>query len=59
MHSDETPSTSEHRADELPPEAFDHPRGTLAIVLLYGVLFGLGWWALYAVEFLGRGATHP
>lgn len=59
MHSDDSQSQSERTADELPPEAFDHPRGTLAIVLIYGLLFGLGWWALYVIEFLGRGATHP
>jgi hypothetical protein len=43
----------------LPPEALCHPRGTLAIVLIYGTLFGLGWLALYFFEFVPRGAPHP
>jgi hypothetical protein len=36
-------------------KALGHPRGTLAIVLVYGVLFALGWLALYVFEFLPRG----
>lgn len=36
-----------------------HPRGTLAIVILYAVLFALGWLALYLFEFLPRGAPQP
>ena len=35
-----------------------HPRGTLAIVLIFGLLFGLGWFAMYLFEFLKRGAPH-
>jgi hypothetical protein len=35
-----------------PPE---HPRGTLAIVLIYALLFALGWLLLYYGEFLPRG----
>jgi amino acid transporter len=34
----------------------DHPRGTLAILLIYGVLFVLGWLALFFGAFLPRGA---
>jgi hypothetical protein len=37
---------------------FGHPRGTLAIVILFGLLFGLGWIAMYVFEFLKRGAPH-
>jgi hypothetical protein len=37
---------------------FGHPRGTLAIVILFGLLFGLGWFAMYVFEFLKRGAPH-
>jgi hypothetical protein len=44
--------------NEPKPEDFQHPKGTLAIVLLYGLLFALGWIALYAFEFLPRGAPH-
>jgi hypothetical protein len=36
-----------------------HPKGTLAILVLYAVLFALGFLALYFFEFLGRGAPHP
>ncbi len=36
-----------------------HPKGTLAILVLYALLFALGFMALYFFEFLGRGAPHP
>lgn len=48
-----------------PPDADDevldlgHPRGTLFIVMLYGLLFALGWLFLYFVEFVPRGTPHP
>jgi hypothetical protein len=32
-----------------------HPRGTLAIVGVFGVLFLLGWLFMYYVVFAGRG----
>ena len=37
------------------PEDVGHPRGTLAIVVLYGILFAIGWLVLYLLEFLPRG----
>lgn len=40
-------------------EAFEHPRGTLVIVSLFGLIFALGWIAMYLFVFLGRGALHP
>jgi hypothetical protein len=40
-------------------ENLGHPRGTLAIVILYGLLFALGWLGLYVFEFLPRGAPQP
>ena len=43
--------------DDLPPD-LGHPRGTLAIVILFGLLFGLAWLATYLFVFLERGATH-
>jgi hypothetical protein len=42
-----------------PPDLGDHPRGTLAIVGLYGLLFGLLWLYLYFGVFLERGGIHP
>lgn len=51
--------------DRLPPASGDdvtdivgHPRGTLAIVIIFGVLFLLGWVALYVFRFLEHGAPH-
>jgi len=40
-------------------EGLEHPRGTLAIVLVFGALFALGWLALYLFLFLERGAPRP
>lgn len=40
------------------PEDFGHPRGTLAIVGAFGVLFLLGWFIMYVYLFLQRGAPH-
>jgi len=34
-----------------------HPRGTLAVMVIFGLLFALAWFAAY-VTFIGRGATH-
>lgn len=34
------------------PVDFEHPRGTLAIVLIFGALFGLGWLAMYIFRFM-------
>jgi hypothetical protein len=47
------------REPELDPVDVGHPRGTLAILLIYGLLFGLGWMAIFFLEFLPRGAPHP
>jgi len=35
-----------------------HPRGTLAIVGVFGLLFGLAWLATYFFVFIGRGVPH-
>ncbi len=40
-------------------EDFGHPRGTLAVVGIFGALFVLGWLAMYFLLFLERGAPHP
>lgn len=39
-------------------EEIGHPRGTLAIVIVFGLLFGLAWLATYFFVFLARGAPH-
>ena len=36
-----------------------HPRGTLAIVAIYGALFLIGWAALYFFTYLQRGPVGP
>jgi hypothetical protein len=36
-----------------------HPVGTLAIVGVYGLLFLLGWLAMYFYVYLGRGGVTP
>jgi hypothetical protein len=37
---------------------FEHPRGTIAIVVIFGALFGLGWFAMYLYRFMATGAPH-
>jgi len=37
---------------------FEHPRGTVAIVVIFGALFGLGWLAMYVYRFMAAGAPH-
>ena len=49
----------EAQTEEIDVEAIGHPRGTLAIVVIYGLLFAIGWLALYYSEFLSRGTPHP
>ncbi len=45
--------------DAFTEEDFGHPRGTLAIVLLYALIFAASWLGLYVWQFLERGApTH-
>lgn len=36
-----------------------HPIGTLVIVGIYGLLFALGWLAVYLLIFRERGAVTP
>jgi hypothetical protein len=40
------------------PEDAGHPRGTLAIVIVFGLLFALAWLGTYVFVFLERGAPH-
>jgi hypothetical protein len=44
--------------EEVNLEEIGHPRGTLAIVIIFGLAFGLAWFAMYVFEFLSRGAPH-
>ena len=40
------------------PDNLGHPRGTLAVVALFGLLFALAWFLTYIFVFLDRGAPH-
>jgi hypothetical protein len=47
------------RLPEEPDQAsLENPRGTLVIVLLFGLVFAVGWLVMYFWVFLGRGALH-
>ena len=48
-----------------PPAAADdvsdivgHPRGTLAIVIVFAALFAIGWFAMFLFRFMEQGAPH-
>jgi hypothetical protein len=43
----------------IPAGQLGHPKGTLAIVAVYGLLFALGWLAIYLLVFVPRGTPHP
>ncbi len=43
---------------EMRPEDLGHPRGTLAIVAVFALLFAAGWFALYVFRFLAQGAPQ-
>ena len=49
----------EAREPEVKLEDIGHPKGTLAIIVIYAVLFGLAWMSLFFFEFMPRGAPHP
>ena len=36
-----------------------HPKGTLFLVGLYGVIFGAVWFAIYVFVYLARGGVTP
>jgi hypothetical protein len=40
------------------PDDLGHPRGTLAVVALFGLLFALAWFFTYVFVFLERGAPY-
>ncbi len=56
--SDAGPPSQDPERGDVPFEELEHPRGTLVIVILFGLLFGLAWFAMYVFQFLGRGAPH-
>jgi hypothetical protein len=41
------------------PPSSHHPSGTLAIVVIYALLFVGGWVAMYLFVFLSRGHVTP
>jgi len=53
-----TTDPSEPARIEDRPQDIGHPRGTLAIVIVFGALFVFGWFAMYLLLFLQRGAPH-
>jgi len=50
---------SKPNSDDPLPDDLGHPIGTLVIVGLFGLLFGLAWFLMYLWVFLGRGGLHP
>ncbi|HEY6210230.1 MAG TPA: hypothetical protein VIW28_14295 [Gemmatimonadales bacterium] len=46
----------------MPPETplqTGHPKGTLFLIALYGLLFVVGWFAVYVFVYLRRGGVTP
>lgn len=43
---------------ESPPELGEHPKGTLLVVGIFGLLFFAAWLVLWFVVFAGRGHLH-
>lgn len=39
------------------PSKTEHPRGTLFLIALYGVLFAASWFAVYFFTYLARGGV--
>lgn len=54
------PSEPSHPSvdEQVQPDELGHPRGTLAIVIIFGLVFGVAWFAMYILQFIGRGAPH-
>lgn len=44
---------------EQSPLPTEHPRGTLFLVGLYGLLFAVGWFVFYVAVYLRRGGVTP
>ncbi len=41
------------------PLQTEHPKGTLFLMALYGLLFVVGWFAVYLFVYLRRGGVTP
>ncbi len=41
------------------PLGEQHPRGTLLLIGLYGLLFVIGWFVVYVAVYLERGGVTP
>lgn len=41
------------------PLQTEHPKGTLLLMALYGVLFAASWFAVYILIYLRRGGVTP
>ena len=44
---------------EQPRSGPGHPKGTLLVIALYGVLFAIGWFSVYVLIYLRRGGVTP
>ena len=44
---------------EKPPLLPEHPKGTLLLITLFGLLFTVGWFATYVFVYLRRGGVTP
>jgi len=44
---------------EKPPLLPEHPKGTLLLMALFGLLFTAGWFAVYVLVYLRRGGVTP
>ena len=51
-------SAPPRQVPDVDPSVLENPRGTLAIVVVFGVLFALAWLAMFVFGFLARGAMH-
>lgn len=56
--ADRRPGTEEVRVSE-PHARMTHPKGTLFLMALYGLVFVAGWFAVYLLVYLRRGAVTP
>jgi hypothetical protein len=45
--------------DAAPKQEAEHPRGTLFLIGLYGLVFAAAWFAVYFLVYLHRGGVTP